>query len=199
MPWAKQLYTDAAGGSTDRLGAGTGGVCGDWWFYVPWSKRINAGGWRVDGKKVGRKLSALELVGPLVAVAAGASMFANSHVMCWVDNAGSVAIWEKGYSTKCRLSSTIVTTIHAIAAAIGCTWHICKITRCSTQQAIVADALSKAQTAQARHHQATLRTALAAIPTSLLKWIDRPSPSDDLAHQVLSEISRDMPILNYSV
>jgi hypothetical protein len=96
MPWAKQVFTDAAAGSMDRLGAGTGGVCGSWWFYVPWPKRVNAGGWRIDGKKVGRKLSALELVGPLVAVAAGHRLCANSHVTCWVDNAGSVAIWRKG-------------------------------------------------------------------------------------------------------
>jgi hypothetical protein len=36
MPWAFQVFTDAAGGSLDRLGAGTGGVCGKWWFYAPW-------------------------------------------------------------------------------------------------------------------------------------------------------------------
>jgi hypothetical protein len=54
----------------------------------------------------------------LVAVAAGHKKFANSQVTIWVDNAGSVAIWHKGYSTRCRLSSTIVTTIHAVAAAI---------------------------------------------------------------------------------
>jgi hypothetical protein len=35
MPWALQIYTDAAGASLDRLGAGTGGVCQSWWFYIP--------------------------------------------------------------------------------------------------------------------------------------------------------------------
>jgi hypothetical protein len=118
VAWAKQVFTDAASGSLDRLGAGSGGIFGAWWFYVPWAKRINAGGWRVDGKKVGRKLSALELIGPLIAVTAGHQLFANSHVTCWVDNAGSVAIWRKGYSTKCRLSSTIVTTIAAVAPLV---------------------------------------------------------------------------------
>jgi hypothetical protein len=178
---------------------GSGGVCSDWWFYVPWAKRINAGGWRIDGKKVGRKLSALELIGPLVAVAAGAEKFANCHVTCWVDNAGSVAIWNKGYSTKCRLASTIVTTIHAIAAAIGCTWHIQKITRCSNLQAIVADALSKAQFARARLQHPLLDTAPAPVPASLVRWIDRPIPSDDLAHQILSEIGKTLPVHNYSI
>jgi hypothetical protein len=199
MQWAKQLFTDAAGGSTDRVGAGTGGVCDSWWFYVPWPKHVNAGGWRVDRKKVGRKLSALELIGPLIAIAAGAQEFANTHVTCWVDNAGSVAIWNKGYSTKCRLSSTIVTSINAIAAAIGCTFHIQKITRCSNAAAATADALSKAQFALARQYSPFLNVAPAAIPASLVQWVDRPNPTDDLAHLVLTEISKNMPVLNYSV
>jgi hypothetical protein len=198
MPWAEQVYTDAAGGSMDRLGAGTGGVSGSWWFYVPWPKTINAGGWRVDGKKVGRKLSALELIGPLVAVAAGHRRFANKHVTIWVDNAGSVAIWNKGYSTRCRLSSTIVTTIHAVAAALGCTVHIQKIRRCSNHMAAAADALSKAMFSSARAYT-QLDTDPAAIPVSLLRWINAPNPSDDLADMILREISHAAPVLNYSV
>jgi hypothetical protein len=198
MPWAFQVYTDAAAGSLDRLGAGTGGVCGNWWFYAPWPKRVNAGGWRIDGKKVGRKLSALELVGPLAAVAAGRSKFANQHVTIWVDNAGSVAIWKKGYSTRCRLSSTIVTTLHAIACAIGCTVHIEKIRRCSNTQAATADALSKGQFAAARQ-LTNLDTEPARIPPSLVRWIDKPEPSDDLAHAILTELAASSPILNYSV
>jgi hypothetical protein len=198
MPWAEQVYTDAAGGTLDRLGAGVGGVSGSWWFYVPWPKVINGGGWRIEGKKVSRKLSALELIGPLVAVTAGHSRFANKQVTVWVDNAGSVAIWDKGYSTRCPLSSTIVTTIHAVAAAIGCTVHIQKIRRCSNAPAAAADALSKAQFQQARAFT-HLDIAPAAIPPSLLRWINRPNPSDDLAHVILKDISRSALVLNYSV
>jgi hypothetical protein len=198
MPWAEQVYTDAAGGSLDRLGAGCGGVCGSWWFYVPWPRVVNAGGWRIDGKKVGRKLSALELTGPLVAVAAGHKLFAHKHVTIWVDNAGSVAIWKKGYSSTCRLSSTIVTSLHAIAAAIGCTLHLEKIRRCSTPLAAAADALSKGMFSAARQI-ATLNTEPARIPASLLRWINAPNPTDDLAHHILTEIGSHSPILNYSV
>jgi hypothetical protein len=198
VPWAFQVYTDAAGGSQDRLGAGTGGVCGQWWFYAPWSKKVNAGGWRVDGKKVGRKLSALELIGPLIAVAAGHAKFANRQVTIWVDNAGSVAIWKKGYSTRCRLSSTIVTTIHAIASAVGCIVHIEKITRCSTPEAAAADAISKGAFSTARLYT-TLDTEPARIPPTLVRWIHEPTPSDDLAHTILTELGKHNPILNYSI
>ncbi len=55
---ALDTFTDAAGGSTEAVGRGTGGVLGDWWYYIPRAKRVNAGGWKVDGKKVGRKLAA---------------------------------------------------------------------------------------------------------------------------------------------
>jgi hypothetical protein len=198
VPWAAQVYTDAAGGSLDRIGAGTGGVCGQWWFYAPWPKKVNAGGWRVDGKKVGRKLSALELMGPLIAIAAGHEKFANRQVTVWVDNAGSVAIWNKGYSTKCRLCSTIVTTIHAIASAIGCVVHIEKITRCSTPEAAAADAISKGSFAAARQ-LIHLDIEPARIPPTLVRWINQPVPSDDLAHLILTELGKKAAILNYSV
>ena len=60
----------------------------------------------MDGVKVGRKL--LELVGPLVVVAAAAAdQLRNRRLVIWVDNDGSVAIWHKGYSNRCKLSSTL--------------------------------------------------------------------------------------------
>jgi hypothetical protein len=198
MPWAFQVYTDAAAGSLDRLGAGTGGVCGTWWFYASWPKKINAGGWRVDGKKVGRKLSVLELVGPLAVIAAGCDKFAGVHVTFWVDNAGSVAIWKKGYSTRCRLSSRIVTSVHAIAGAIGCTVNIEKIRRCSNTMAATADALSKGQFGMARQ-LTPLDTEPARIPPSVVRWINQPVPSEDLAHTILTELAKTSHILNYSL
>jgi hypothetical protein len=203
MPWALEAFTDAGGGSMDRLGAGTGGVLGDWWFYIPWPKRINAGGWRVDGKKVGRKLSALELVGPLVVVAAAHQRLRNRQLVIWVDNAGSVAIWDKGYSTRCPLSSTLVTAISAVAAAVGCTVFIKKVMRCSTDGAVLADHLSKCNFQLFRQHAGQvgwgLATEPARVPCALLRWIDKPVPSDDLAHDILSELAVRSPILNYSV
>ena len=61
-------YTDVTSGALDQPGRGTGGVCGEKWFYMPWSAWVNGGAWKIDGKKVGRKLSAPELVGPLAAM-----------------------------------------------------------------------------------------------------------------------------------
>jgi hypothetical protein len=98
-----------------------------------------------DEKKLSRKLSALELVGPLICVAANFKYCKGQAVCIWVDNAGSVKIWEKGYSTSCELCNTLVQAIADIAACAGCQLHIQKIRRCSTEGAIIADALSKAE------------------------------------------------------
>ena len=200
--WALDAYCDAAGGSLEGVGRGTGGVLADWWFYVPWPKRVAAGGWEVDGVKVGRKMAALELVGPLIFVAAGHKLVAGKHLNIWVDNAGSVAIWLKGYSNSCRLSTAIVTAISAICAAIGCSLHIRKIRRCSNTGAILADALSKANFnffwAFARESQWPVLLEPARLPLPLLAWIDKPTPDMNLADKILIELAKSNPILGYS-
>jgi hypothetical protein len=109
-----------------------------------------------------------------------------------------VAIWEKGYSTRCALSSTIVTTIHAVAAAIGCTVHIQKIRRCSDTASRIADALSKGSFAAARS-LGSLDVEPARILVPVLKWVNLPVPSDDLADDLLRDMAKTAPVLNYSV
>jgi len=200
--WAMDAFCDAAGGSLDGVGRGTGGVLGDWWYYVPWSKKVAAGVWTVDGIKVGRKMAALELIGPLIFVAAGHELITGKHLNIWVDNAGSVAIWKKGYSNGCRLSTAIVTAISAVCAALGCTLHIRKIKRCSNTGAILADALSKAQfqafRSTAQQADWSLQLEPAVIPVRLLAWMDKPFPDMDLGHKILAEIATKRPVLGYS-
>ena len=198
---ALEAFTDAAGGSADSPGNGTGGVLGGWWFYVPWSVRIRAGGWRVDGVKVSRKLSALELVGPLVVVAA--DQLRNRRLVIWVDNAGSVAIWRKGYSNKCRLSSTLVAAMAAVAAGLGCQVAVRKIARCSDVGSQLADHLSKGNFDGCRRlAQQTgwpLAVEPARLPVELVRWIDKPCPDRELGHRILVELARKGPVLSYSV
>jgi len=197
--WALHAFTDAAGGTLDSLGRGTGGVLGSWWFYYPWSKTVASGGWKLEGKKVARKLSALELMGPLIVVTAGAGMLRGLPLTIWVDNAGSVAIWEKGYSTSCALSSCIVTTMSAVAAALNIRVNIRKITRCSGTGASMADALSKAEFARFRglgqDSSWELNTEPAVIPKTLLRWLEKPTVDFDLARYILAEMAEQSPII----
>ena len=141
-PWAIEVYTDAAGGSKD-CNRWVGAVTNSWWAFLPWSWKINLGGKSNTGRELGRMMSALELVGPMVVVSSGFCWCANNPMRIWVDNAGSVFIWHKGYSTTCFLSSTLVKAIATVAAGIGCQVDLVKITRCSTPLVDMADALSK--------------------------------------------------------
>jgi len=108
--WTLEYYTDASGGSALSAGHGTGGIGGKFWFLVPWGKKINCGVKDSDGKHLSRKLSALELVGPLICISADQATCAGRPIRIWVDNAGSVGVWRKGYSTSCKLCDTPLTT-----------------------------------------------------------------------------------------
>ena len=71
--WAIPIWSDAAGGSLVSHGHGAGCVIfPTFWTYAPWGKRINSG--RVfEGKRLDRKLSALELSGQLIGICSATS------------------------------------------------------------------------------------------------------------------------------
>ena len=201
-PWALELFTDAAGGTLESPGRGCGGVLGQHWFYIPWSAQVNAGYWKVAGKKVGRKLSALELIGPLAGLVLFARSCQNRPLRIWVDNAGSVGVWRKGYSSFCGLCTTLVKAISVVAAGLGCHVDILKVTRCSGQGAILADLISKASFSEFR--QRSLGWGLdmvagpAAIPKVLLEWVCLPRPDDDLGHRILAHLAQEgLEVLGY--
>ena len=200
--WTVEAFTDAAGGSPDGF-RGSGGVVGPWWFFLPWSSAINVGRPGPDGKRVGRKLSALELVGPLAVLAAGPDICRAQPVRVWVDNAGSVKIWEKGYSNSCLLCSTLVKAISTVAAGLDCRLEIHKIKRCSSPAAVMADALSQGNFRKFRSVAATVGLRLfptpAAVPLALRRWVARPRADDDLGHRILAELAVSTPVLGYNV
>jgi hypothetical protein len=203
-PWALNCFTDAAGGTLEAGGRGVGGFCPErnWWFYMPWSWAINSGKVAEDGKKWGRKLTALELMGPLVAMAAGWQEFRGVPVNFWVDNSGACNISKHGYSNSCRLSTSIVKATAEIAAAFGCRVEVKKITRCSVPAAEMADALSKADFYRFREAAALagleVLAAPARVPLTLLKWAVRPVVTDDLGTAILQELATVTSVLGFN-
>ena len=192
-PWALQFYTDAAGGALDQSGRGSGGVGpGGFWYVLPWGTMINSGARTPEGRKLSRKLSALELVGPLACLVAAPELCRCSAVTCWVDNSGSVAIWRKGYSTSCTLSNTLVKAIATVAAELGCRFFIEKVTRCSNIHASLADALSKGRCVAFRAMAASAGLRFppspARFPVALLQWVDRPTADPELGSRLLSAL-----------
>jgi len=189
--WTFEFWTDAGGGSTSSIGQGCGGVATGFWFMLPWGRVINSGVRGPDGARYSRKMSALELVGPLVCVAAGADLCRGRPVRIWVDNYGSVAIFKKGYSTSCALSSALASAIAIVCTAIGCRLTIDKITRCSSTGAILADELSKGRFdafLRKRPPQLQLPTEPARIPASILAWVARPHADNSLGAKILAEL-----------
>jgi len=196
--WTVEAYTDAAGGSGEGF-RGSGGVIGGWWYFLPWSKAINLGDRAADGKKFGKKLSALELVGPLVIVAAAPSLCRRQPVRVWVDNAGSVRIWEKGYSSRCRLCTTLVKAAATVAAALDCRLEVHKIRRCSSPGAVMADALSQGDFRRFRAAAAVAGSVMdpvpGSVPRTLLRWLARPVADDDLGERILREMKATAALL----
>ena len=202
--WAINFYTDASGGGLDsnglRCGKGVGAVGPKWWSYIPWSKRVCTGPVMSDGKRLNRKMSALELIGPLLVLSAGFDICKGQPVTVWVDNSGSVGIWRKGYSTSCRPCSTIVKACATIASGLGCSLDIRKITRCSTTQADMADALSKGAFNRfwdiSRESSSDLNIEPAWIPPQLTAWLENPQEDDRLGDRILAGIGRKTRLLH---
>jgi hypothetical protein len=205
--WAINFYTDASGGGFGpdglRSGRGVGAVAIGWWAYVPWSSTICRGPLCEDGRRLNRKMSALELVGPLLVLSAGFALCSGKPVKIWVDNAGSVGIWRKGYSTTCALSTTLVKAVATVASGIGCWVEIVKITRCSTAGADMADALSKADFTRfwslSDGAGFDCPVGPAWVPVSLVAWLESPCPDEGLGQRILGEISLRTCVLGYSV
>ena len=189
--WTFEFFTDAAGGSTNSIGHGSGGIAQGFWFMLPWGRAVNSGVRGPDGRRISRKLSALELVGPLVCVAAGAHLCRDRPVRIWVDNSGSVCIFKKGYSTTCQLSSTLAKAIAVVAAGLRCRITLDKITRCSNTGAVLADELSKGRFQAFRRKvgpEWQLPLDPARIPPSLLYWVHKPTQDDLLGQRILADL-----------
>lgn len=202
--WALEFFTDASGGGFDangqRGGRGVGSVGPHCWSYIPWSRKICLGPYLPDGKRLNRKMSALELVGPLLVISSAFNICKNRPVKIWVDNAGSVGIWRKGYSTSCRLSATIIKAINTIAVGLGCAIDILKITRCSTPEADMADALSKGAFNRfwkiARSSHCCLGLEPDWVPPQLTAWLENPREDERLGDRILAEIGRKTRLLH---
>jgi hypothetical protein len=190
--WTLEFYTDAAGGSLQSVGHGTGGIREDFWFMVPWSRKINSGSRQTDGRRLSRKLSALELVGPLIGIAADFNSCRGRPARIWVDNSGAVGIWRKGYSTRCQLCTTLVTAIGRVTAAAGCRLTIEKVARCSNTGAELADELSKGRFGAFKRKLPAnwvIRTEPARIPASILAWIAVPTVEYNLGDKILHDLN----------
>jgi hypothetical protein len=91
-----------------------------------------------------------------------------------------------------------VKAIGRIAAKVGCTVTIDKITRVSNDGAILADELSKGRFAAFKSklpESWTIRQEPAWIPPSILAWIALPPADHDLGDKIINDIIRKYGLL----
>ena len=198
-PWTMEVFSDAAGGTWRSRGHGVGAVGPGWWTYMAWSRAINCGRVTGNGRHLDRLMSALELLGPLLAICAAAKVCRGRPVRVWVDNSGSVYIWKKGYSSVCPIASTVVKATAAVAAALGCRLEVEEITRCSTPEADMADALSKAAFFRFRKIAAESGVEVPLlplpVPLALVAWLKDCLPDDDLGDKLVKSLVRSGAVL----
>ena len=116
-----------------------------------------------------------------------------------VDNAGSVAIWKKGYSTSCELSSTLVRALHEVSVALECRVDVVKVTRCSDVGSEMADALSKAEFTKfeevSQNHSHALNARMSTAPKVILEWVANLCFDWKLGSKIIHEMNQNTALL----
>jgi hypothetical protein len=186
--WALNFYTDAAGGSQFSNWRGLGMVYDDGWCYLPWPKKIYLGKRDFNGKILGKKLSFLEILGPLLVLCSAPKACAGKNVIVWIDNSGAVEIWKKGYSSNCNLCTTVVKAIAFIASHLNCRLDVQKILRCSSNESLMADNISKGDFKSFLKIWNKPLPDPNHIPKSLISWLCDPIPLPNLGSIVCDDL-----------
>ena len=185
---ARQVWTDAAGGSLLNPRAGVGALLPDGsWVWFPWPLWLHAGEHGSEGFALNAQLQFLELCGPLLALATAPNLFRNRAVEFRVDNQSAVYTWRKGYSKE-PFSSTVVKAIYDLARALNCRPFITKVARCSTVGAVAADHLSEGELHDFYSWCPESPVFARRIPARLVKWLTWPVVNLALGTSLAEEI-----------
>ena len=196
---ALKIFSDAAGGSRDKLLNGGGmAIYPSTWAYVPHGFKVNAGLPTYDGKSLANKLSVWELVGPLLALVCAPEKLRGRQVVAFVDNDGSVFWYNKGWAKKCNLGNTIIRAIFLIATALDCDFWVEGISRCSSRETEAVDALSKWDYNRFISNMPMAVPMPRLVPRTLLEWMANPRPDRELGGRLLEEMSKTGEFLGYN-
>ena len=188
--WAIDFYTDAAGGSGVSKWHGLGVVFKHGWCYLPWTRNINFGKRDRNGRILAKKLSFLEILGPLLVLCCAPDIVRGKNIKVWVDNIGAVEIWRKGYSRSCGLCTAVTKAIALVASHLHCRIDIVKIRRCSNDHALMADALSKGDMHKFLGLWGSPLPDARKVPGSLIKWLSNPQPGTLIGTDICNELDK---------
>ena len=187
-PGTLEFFTDAAGGSLGEHWHGLGAVGPNCWAFMPWPRSFHDGKRSADGRRLGRKLTFLEILGPLLVLATAPRLCKGRDIRVWIDNSGAVQIFKKGYSSTCSYSTCVAQAIHVLACGLACRVYVEKVTRCSTPEAEAADALSKADFRRFLACWSGPLPDAGCVPQSLLAWLQDTDTTAPLGEAILQEL-----------
>ena len=168
------------------------------WTYVLWGRRINEGWAAYDGKNLSHKMSSWELLGPLLTLVCGGNRLTGKQVEVFVDNSGSVRVWNKGWSTVCDLCNTVLVALHQVSTALCCELFLTNIGRCSNDESNAADALSKCDMDRFLKFMPEANTVPEEVPAALLRWIENPVPDRKLGQNIIKEMKEKFQLVTFN-
>ena len=114
----------------------------------------------------------------------------NKAFVTYIDNAGSCAVWRKGYDLHCGTTDTVLRACDFISVAMCSTPYVAKIARRSTPGAVAADALSKSDWREVQEVTGDMDMEPSArwIPNTLRTWLENPVQTQDLGPMIVREM-----------
>ena len=193
---ATVVFSDAGGGSENKIKNGIGGVIfPKIWYYLPWPALVRQNRENSLGVKFAFKLSTLEGFGALVGLATVPDLVRNAEVVMMNDNSGFVDAFRKKHSS-CPYLYTVSKAVADLSRGLNCQVRVLKTKRCSGEGERAADALSKGEWHQAWTLIPDKNPEPAFIPRTLIKWISNPVPDLQLGQKVLEEMSKYTAVLH---
>jgi hypothetical protein len=96
------------------------------------------------------------------------------HVITNVDNAGSVYLWNKGWSKNCNLGNTNIRAVYLVETALNCDFWFKRIGRCSSLDTETVDTLSMYDYKMFLFNMLGVHFAPRVVPRALLRWMEIP-------------------------
>ena len=135
-----------------------------------------------------------EGVGLLLPFISQPQLLKNKFVILYVDNEPFVLAWQRRYAKKSIYTSILLQTLHILEATLPCRIFIEYQKRCSNDQAILVDKLSRLSTTDAGSLKAISHLHPFQPRGPLLDWLKNPQEDDDLPFHIAHYVDQLLKI-----
>ena len=138
--------------------------------------------------------TALEALGPLVAICWDPWRFMNKQALFHIDNYATVRAYEAGRSRNCQLTSTLVRAAGLVAAFLNIRLKVLWQRRRSSRGSIIADDLTHNLTSACSRTEtlALIHGNILKFPDPIVSWMTNPSVSYSLGVETINWLETHM-------